>query len=96
MRNGINVGVVSEYEESRIQEGFLEEVDQVVVQNVSERTEILMRKMMVWVALLHMGMMFSSRSTDTCTSPKDSLSPQSYRCLNTCALHTQAHRHVCL
>lgn len=34
---GINVGVLSECGKSRIQEGFLEEVDQVVVQNVSER-----------------------------------------------------------
>lgn len=80
-RNRINVGAVSECEESRIQEDFLEEVDQVVVQNVSEKAEILIRKVMIWVALLHMGMMFSSRITDTCTSPKDSLNPRSHLCL---------------
>lgn len=49
----------------------MEEVEQVVVQNVSDRAEIFMRKKVIWVALLHMGLMLSSRSTDTLTSPKD-------------------------
>lgn len=34
--------------ESGIQEGFLEEVDHVVVQNVSERAKIFMRKKKIY------------------------------------------------
>lgn len=33
------------------QDGFLEEVGQIVGQNVSERAEIFMKKKTIWVAL---------------------------------------------
>ena len=37
---GINIGVSCEYGEAGIEEIFLEEVAQVMIQNVSERTKI--------------------------------------------------------
>lgn len=45
---GINVGVLCKCWESGIQEGFLEEVGQVVVWNVSERAELFLRKKMIY------------------------------------------------